>query len=66
MSTKRLQRSADDRWLSGVCGGIAEYTGTDPNLVRLLTAVLAIVGVGSAIVVYLAAWVILPDARDQA
>ena len=29
---KRLVRSQDDRWLSGVCGGVAQYAG---GLVRI-------------------------------
>lgn len=32
---KRLYRSAHDRMLAGVCGGIAEYFQIDPTLVRL-------------------------------
>jgi phage shock protein C len=33
---KRLYRSRDDRMIAGVCGGVAEYFGIDPTLVRLL------------------------------
>ena len=35
METRRLYRSREDRMLSGVAGGIAEYFGVDPTLVRL-------------------------------
>lgn len=59
---KRLMRS-DDRWVAGVCGGIADYTGLDPMLVRLLTVVVVLLGLGSTILVYLAAWLLVPDAR---
>lgn len=59
-TTKRLQRSADDRWIGGVCGGVAEYTGVDANLIRLLTAVGTLLGLGSLIVAYVVAWVIMP------
>lgn len=64
--TKRLTRSADDRWISGVCGGIAEYAGIDANLVRLLTVLIVLLGVGTTVLLYVAAWIIMPDARDVA
>ncbi len=64
--TKRLTRSADDRWISGVCGGIAEYAGIDANLVRLLTVLIVLLGVGTTILLYVAAWIIMPNARDVA
>ncbi len=57
---RRLVRS-DDRWLGGVCGGIAEYTGTDPNLVRLVAIVAGLVSFGTAALVYVAAWLLMPE-----
>ena len=35
-SARPFYRSRYDRWVFGVCGGIAEYFGCDPKLVRLL------------------------------
>jgi phage shock protein PspC (stress-responsive transcriptional regulator) len=58
---KRLVRTRDDRWIAGVCGGVARYTGLDPTLVRLLTVVLTVLGLGSLIVAYLVAWVLMPE-----
>jgi len=58
---RRLVRSADDRWLGGVCGGIAEYAGVDANLVRLLAVLGTIFGFGSLLIAYLAAWVLMPE-----
>lgn len=57
---KRLQRSDDDRWIGGVCGGLADYTGLDAGLIRLIVAVATILGVGSLILAYLVAWLIMP------
>lgn len=59
---KKLARSTEDKWIGGICGGIADYTGVDANLIRLAVVVLAIVGVGSVIVIYLLAWMIMPKA----
>lgn len=61
-SPRRLTRSTDDRWLGGVCGGLAEYTGLDPVIVRLVTALAALVG-GTGVLAYLLAWVLIPKAR---
>jgi phage shock protein PspC (stress-responsive transcriptional regulator) len=62
---KRLQRSDDDRWIGGVCGGLAEYTGVDAGLIRLIVAVGTILGFGSLILAYIVAWVIMPKADPR-
>lgn len=59
---KRLVRSRDDRWLGGVCGGFAQYFGVDANLVRLLVVLGTILGFGSLIIAYVAAWILMPEA----
>ena len=41
---KTLYKSRKDRFLFGVCGGLAEYFEVDPTLVRILTAVLCTTG----------------------
>ena len=41
---KRLHKSRNDRVLAGVCGGIAEFFGIDPTLVRLAWAVMIFFG----------------------
>jgi len=58
---KRLARSAEDRWLGGVCGGVAAYAGIDANLVRLLVVLGTVLGVGSLLVVYVVAWILMPQ-----
>lgn len=62
---KRLQRSIDDRWIGGVCGGLAAYTGIDAGLIRLIVAVATILGFGSLIVAYVVAWIIMPKAESR-
>lgn len=56
---KRIYRSGENRVLGGVCGGIAEYFGVDPVLVRLVW-VFAIFAFGSGLLLYLLAWMIIP------
>jgi phage shock protein PspC (stress-responsive transcriptional regulator) len=60
-----LRRSADDKMLAGVAGGLARYLNADVTLVRVIIAVLALfTGAGAAL--YLAAWLLIPeDGHDQ-
>ncbi|HUS22308.1 MAG TPA: PspC domain-containing protein [Aeromicrobium sp.] len=60
MTTKRLTRSPDDRWIAGICGGLAEYTGLDATLIRVVLLVATILGAGSLIVIYLVCWLLIP------
>lgn len=62
---KKLTRSRDEKWLGGVCGGIASYTGIDVNLIRLLLAIGTIIGFGSLIVAYIVAWILIPARPHQ-
>ncbi len=57
--TRRLTRSFNDKWIAGVCGGIAEYFGWNANVVRLLF-VLSCLLPGPQFVVYLVLWLIIP------
>ncbi len=59
METKKLYRSNRDKMLAGVCGGLGEFLGLDPTLVRLVMVLLAILG-GPGIIIYLAMWIIVP------
>jgi len=62
MTQKRLYRSLTDRQLAGVCGGLGEYFDIDSTLIRLVIAVLAIAGVGTGILFYIIAWIVIPEA----
>lgn len=57
---KKLTRNPDDKWLGGVCGGLSEYTGIDANLIRLIVAVGAIFGLGTLVVAYIVASILMP------
>lgn len=60
---KRLYKSDENKMLCGVCGGIAEYFGIDPTIVRLLWVLFCILG-GSGILAYIIAAVIIPRRPD--
>lgn len=55
-----LRRSRDDRWIGGVCGGIAVVTGVESWVWRLLFVVLAMFG-GTGLLVYVLLWILVPD-----
>jgi phage shock protein C len=65
MAPKKLLRSKKNRMIAGVCGGIGEYFDIDPNLVRLVWIVISVVSVGTGLIVYLLAALILPEAEDE-
>jgi len=55
-----LRRSRMDRWLGGVCGGIARATGLDSWVWRLIFTVLFL-AFGSGILLYILLWIFVPE-----
>lgn len=58
---KRLTKSPSNRMVCGVCAGIGEYFDIDPTVIRLLWAILTVCGVGSGLLVYIIAAVVMPN-----
>lgn len=61
MENKKLYKSNQNKMIDGVCGGIAEYFGIDPTLIRLGAVLLTCAG-GSGVLAYIIAAVIIPRA----
>ena len=57
---KQLRRSRSNKMVAGVCGGLGEYLGIDPVFIRLVWAV-SIFGYGSGLLLYVIAWILIPD-----
>ncbi|WP_227984244.1 PspC domain-containing protein [Nocardia spumae] len=57
--TRRLTRSTSDKWIGGVCGGLADYFGWNANIIRLLF-VLSCLLPGPQFIIYLVLWLIIP------
>ena len=55
-----LRRSSTNKVLGGVCGGLAEYTDTDPLLWRVGFIAMAVMGAG--ILIYPLLWLLVPPA----
>ena len=62
--SKKLYKSNTNKMLEGVCGGIAEYFGVDPTIVRLAWVVFCALG-GSGILAYIIAAIIIPSAPRE-
>ncbi len=56
----RLRRSASDRKVAGVAGGLARHLDVDPLVLRVAFVVLAFFG-GAGLIVYGACWLLVPD-----
>jgi len=63
--TKRLYRLKDGRIVAGVCTGLEAYAGIDATLIRLGFALLTLFG-GLGALLYLCAWIVIPDETDGA
>lgn len=57
---QRLFRSRTDRVIAGVCGGLGQYLGIDPVLVRVFFVLFSLAG-GAGPVVYLVLWLVIPN-----
>jgi len=60
-----LRRSATDKMLGGVCGGLAEHTGVDSLIWRAAFVAVTVAG-GAGVLVYLLLWVLMPPAPHPA
>ena len=63
--TKILARSQKGRMVAGICAGIADYSGLDVTLVRVIVAVVSVFTGGTGALAYLAAWLLLPGEGEK-
>jgi phage shock protein C len=63
-SGKRLLRAREGRMVAGVCTGLGRYFGVDVNLVRLAFGIFTVF-YGLGVLLYLIAWLILPEDDDS-
>jgi len=61
---RRLVRSRENRWLGGVSAGLGEYFDINPIVYRIAFIALALAG-GTGILLYVAAWLVIPDAGEE-
>jgi len=57
---RTLVRPRDDRWIAGVCSGLARRFGISPNTMRVIFALSCLLP-GPQFIAYIALWVLVPD-----
>jgi phage shock protein PspC (stress-responsive transcriptional regulator) len=63
--SKTLYRTHQGRIVAGVCSGMGEYFGVDANLVRIIFLVLTVFTAGVGILIYLGAWIVIPEEGEK-
>lgn len=59
-----LRRSRKNRMIAGVCGGIAEWLGWDPTLVRVLYVIVSVASAAfPGVLVYIVLWLLMPKSE---
>lgn len=66
MNDKKLTRSIADRMIAGVCGGLAQYMGMDPTVIRLIFVLLFFVTGPGVLLAYFIMMMIVPEEKVQA
>jgi phage shock protein C len=65
LADKKLERPRSGRCVAGVAAGLGQYFGIDTNLIRVIFVIAAIAG-GFGALVYLAAWLLIPEQGEPA
>lgn len=59
---RSLYKSRVNRMITGVCGGIGEYFGQDPTLIRVLWVILSLLTAGfGGVIAYIVCAIIIPE-----
>lgn len=58
---KQLQRSGSNRMIAGVCGGLGDYAGMDPTVIRLIAVLFLFLTGPGMILAYLIMALIIPN-----
>lgn len=60
-ASRRLRRSATERVVAGVAGGVAEYLRIDPLIVRIAIVIIGLFEPAAALIAYIVGWAVIPD-----
>jgi phage shock protein C len=61
----RIYRSETDKYLAGICGGLAEMYTWDPTVIRLILIFLTLVTAALPVIVtYIIGWIVIPKKSD--
>ena len=63
---RQLRRSRSDRFIAGVCGGLADFFGLSPTGVRVVYVLASVLSAAfPGIIVYLILWALIPSEEDD-
>lgn len=63
--TRKLRRSGKDKMIAGVCGGLAEYFGMDPTLMRVLYVLVSLVSAAfPGLIAYIVLMFVMPPPEE--
>ncbi|WP_141502717.1 PspC domain-containing protein [Paenibacillus luteus] len=62
---KKLFRSTTDSKLTGLCGGLGQWLGIDPTIIRLLVVITSFFSFGAVLIAYFIATLVVPKAPSQ-
>jgi phage shock protein C len=58
---EKLKLNEDDKWIAGVCGGIARKFGIDSDVLRIITVILFLCPYVPVVLIYIIFWIIMPS-----
>ena len=64
-NNKKLTRSRKERMIAGVCGGLAEYFGWDPTLLRIVYILATFFTAFAGVIIYIILWIVMPGRRPS-
>lgn len=56
-----LLRNESDGIIGGVLAGLADYTGIDVSILRVLMVLAAVFGIGAPVLIYIIMWMVIPE-----
>jgi phage shock protein C len=65
MEYKRLYRSRSPRVIAGVAEGLGEFFQIDPVVIRIIFAVVTLLGFGTGVLIYILLWIFVPEKPIQ-
>ncbi len=58
--SKKLYKSRRNKILCGICGGLADYFGIDPTIIRVIWILFCLAG-GSGVIAYIILCLVMPE-----
>ena len=60
---RKLYRDTENKWIGGVCSGLAAYMDWDPTILRIIFLIIFVLGIGCPLFIYILLWIFIPEAQ---